>query len=122
MTDIPPVPSVAITSTTCPACGKPVPPEFSFCPNCGKQLKDKSLSTTILMQAWLYFMSVFLPPLGLWPGIKYFKSNDPKTQQIGMIVIVLTVLSTIITIWLSFKLVGVYTDAIYQATSGTGGF
>lgn len=36
-----------------------------------------------------------------WPGIKYFKSGDPKAQQIGLFAIILLVISAIITYWLA---------------------
>jgi len=34
-----------------------------------------------------------------WPGMKYFKSNDPQLKQIGEIAWTLLILSTIFTIW-----------------------
>jgi hypothetical protein len=124
MTDMPPVaiPPAPPTSTTCPHCGNEVPPDFSFCPKCGKQLKDAELSTTVFTQIWMYALSVFLPPLGLWPGIKYFRNSDPKAQQIGTIAIVLTVLSTIITIWLTFKFLNIYTSTLNESLNGLGGY
>jgi hypothetical protein len=45
-------------------------------------------------------MSILLPPLGLWPGIKYVFQKDEKTKLVGIIAIILTVLSSIITFWL----------------------
>jgi len=133
--DQPPVPPVAqagaseqpaqptphvLTSTICSYCGATVPINYTFCPNCGKQLTYKPPSTTLWSQIWIYGVSVLLPPLGMWPGIKYFKSSDPKAQKMGMIAIALTVLSTIVTLWLTFAFVQSYINDINSALSGTG--
>ncbi|MDO8582937.1 MAG: hypothetical protein Q7R51_00215 [bacterium] len=63
------------------------------------QSADKSLSTTFARQAFVYVLSFLLPPLGLWPGIKYLKQDSEKSRMIGFIAIVLTVISTALTIW-----------------------
>lgn len=36
-----------------------------------------------------------------WPGIKYARSDDPKTREIGFIAIALMAISTIIIVWLT---------------------
>lgn len=77
-------------------------------------MKDPPLSTSVFMLAWVFFLSVFVPPLGLWPGIKYFKHSDPKTKRIGLAAIVLTVLSSALTIYFTFKLANVYVETITQ--------
>jgi hypothetical protein len=121
--EIPQPPAQAIDpamSTVCANCGSIVPKYYSFCPKCGKPLSEHPLSTTLFHQIWIYTVSVLLPPLGLWPGIKYFRSNDPKAQKIGMIAIVLTVLSTIITLWLTWVFVQSYISQINDALNGTG--
>lgn len=104
----------------CPQCHQSIQPEWYFCPNCGKDLKAKPRSTTLLAQIGIYALSVFLPPLGLWPGIKYLREENPKGQQIGMIAIGLTVLSTIVTVWLMFSLVQSYVGTINQSLGGLG--
>ena len=76
----------------CPQCHLTVPPGSYFCPNCGKKLNDPPLKTDVLTQAWIYAFSLILPAIcyfamSYWPAIKYFKSDDPKAQQIGMIAI-----------------------------------
>ncbi len=83
----------------CPACRQPVNPDFYFCPNCGKKLRSKPLSTSIWTQAWIYFVSVLLPPLGLWPAVKYVRSDDKKARTIGIVAILLTVIGIIIAVW-----------------------
>ena len=114
------VPSIQ-TQAICPQCHQPVLPEAYFCPNCGKSLKEKELSTTKFTQAWIYGLSLFLPPLGFWPGIKYFRSSDPKAKQIGMIALILSVVSTIATIWATFALLNVYLSTFNDVLNGTGG-
>jgi hypothetical protein len=37
--------------------------------------------------------------LGLWPGFRYLFSKDPKAKVIGIIAIVLTIVSLVVTIW-----------------------
>jgi len=106
------------TPSICPACGQPTSTDAIFCPHCGKQLKDAPLSTTAFTQTWIYLLSVLLPPLGLWPGIKYMKHGDPKTRQIGWIAIVLTVLSGIITIWATFAFLNVYLSTLNESLNG----
>jgi hypothetical protein len=39
-----------------------------------------------------------------WPGVKYFKSNDPKAKEIGQIAWALLIFSTVVTIWLAIVL------------------
>ncbi len=91
----------------CPACHQPILPQYYFCPNCGAKIKQEPLSTTIRTQAWIYFLSIILPPfcfifIKWWPATKYLKSPDPKAKLIGQIAWALLVICTIITIWLVY--------------------
>ena len=117
---IPTGPTQSVPMSVCSYCGKQVPVDATFCPYCGKQLKEKTVSTTIFTQIALYALAVLLPPLGLWPGIKYFRNSDPKAQKIGMALIVLTIASTIITVWLTFAFLNSYMNELNQALNGTG--
>lgn len=101
----------------CPSCGAVVHEDDFFCPQCGAKLKEKPPSITILTQILVYLLSVFLPPLGLWPAYKYLKQPDQKSKNIGIIAIVLTVIGTALTIWLS---IGVL-NSINQTLSGVSG-
>ncbi|HVN26778.1 MAG TPA: zinc ribbon domain-containing protein [Candidatus Paceibacterota bacterium] len=114
----PEFPNLPDVSATCPSCGAVVPKLYTFCPNCGKALRAKQLSVTVFSQAWIYLVSVFLPPLGLWPGIKYFRSDDPAAKKIGMIAIGLTVLSTIVTVWASIAIVQYYVGQLNGILNG----
>ncbi|HUD09536.1 MAG TPA: zinc ribbon domain-containing protein [Patescibacteria group bacterium] len=85
--------------TICPFCHFPLSQTYYFCPNCGKKISEPPI--TILKQIGVYLLSIFLPPLGLWPGIRYLLSKNQKTKKVGAIAIFLTILSTIITLWIS---------------------
>lgn len=87
--------------TVCPSCKTEVSILDFFCPVCGKKLKEKPLSTSISKQIFIYLLSTLLPPLGLWPAIKYLRQGDNKSKKIGIIAIVLTIISIIITFWIS---------------------
>lgn len=89
----------------CPFCHFPIIETFFFCPNCGKKLKEVPPATTIAKQIGIYALSVFLPPLGLWPGIKYLMQPDQKAKTIGMVAIVLTLVSTLVTVWIALSMV-----------------
>lgn len=104
-------------SGVCPVCHQPVLPTYYFCPNCGAKLNMTPLSTTVATQVWIYAFSIILPMICFifvtrWPGIKYFKSNDPKAKLIGEIAWMLIILSTIITIWVAV----VWTQNYIQST------
>lgn len=92
------VPQAPITDKVCPFCHIALKDDYYFCPNCGKKLKDPPM--TAAKEIGIYLLSVLLPPLGLWPGIRYILSGNAKTRRVGWIAVGLTVLATIITIWL----------------------
>jgi hypothetical protein len=98
----------------CPFCSTLVDTTAFFCSVCGKNVKEKPLSTGILTQIGLYLVSVFLPPLFLGLTIKYLKSKDPKAKQVGMISLGLTVITLIVVIWLSISVAKNLTRTINQ--------
>ena len=91
--------------TTCVYCKGNISLSDYFCPNCGKKLKEKPLSTTFLKQLLIYFVSFFLPPLGIWPAIKYLRQSDEKSKKIGLAALFLTIISIVITSWLTISLI-----------------
>lgn len=98
---------VSIEPLVCSYCHQPVLSTYYFCPNCGNRLHTAPLSTSIETQAWIYAFSIILPMLCFifvtkWPGLKYYRSRDPKAKAIGINAIVLITLSTIVTIWLAY--------------------
>ncbi len=92
------------STVICPACRAVVPVDSFFCPNCGKPLREKPLQTTIWKQIGVYFVSLFLPPFGLWYVWKYLRSGDSKAREIGIVALVLTVISIAVTIWTAVAL------------------
>lgn len=94
----------------CPFCNSLVSDSFFFCPTCGKKLHEPPI--TLAKQLSVYAISLLLPPLGLWPGIKYVIQKDEKTKTVGMIAIILTVISTIFTIWLFMNTLSSITSGI----------
>ncbi len=99
------------TETICPACKSIISTTAYFCPNCGKQLKDKAPSATFAKQALIYFVSLFLPPFGLWYAWKYIKYGDYTSIKIGTIAIILTIISILATIWLTQGFI----NSVYQS-------
>ena len=102
--------------TICTICHQSILPEYYFCPNCGAKINTAPLSTTIQTQTWIYAFSIILPMICFifvtkWPGMKYFKSSDPKIKRIGQIAWGLLILSTIITIWLVY----IWTQQLIQS-------
>lgn len=86
----------------CESCKKAILPEYNFCPSCGLKLKDIPLTVTAAKQISIYMVSLLLPPLGLFPGIKYLAKGDSHSKHIGLIALFLTLLSTILSLWLFF--------------------
>ena len=126
---IPATPAGAPPVSVCPVCHFPMQPEFYFCPNCGKPVKEKPLSISVVTQAWIYALSIALPWLafiflGYWPGMKYMRAEDERAKQIGIIAAVLMAVSTVIMVWLLI----VWTQQLVQSAvnsvgdlSGLGG-
>jgi predicted amidophosphoribosyltransferase len=91
--------------TTCPQCHFQIQSTFYFCPNCGKNLKPAPLSTSIGRQIGIYAVSIFLPPLGIVPGMKYLLQKDSNAKLVGIIAILLTILSSGITVWYTIQFI-----------------
>ena len=95
--------------TLCPTCHQAVMQQYYFCPNCGTNLRPAPLSTSSGTQVWIYGLSIILPlvlfiGISKWPAMKYFRSSDPQEKMIGQIALILIVLSTLLTVWLTYKL------------------
>jgi hypothetical protein len=91
----------------CPVCHEPILSTYYFCPNCGTKVNEAPLSTSLGTQTWIYAQSIILPMvlflfITRWPGIKYFKSDNPKAKRIGQVAWALLILSTVFTIWLAY--------------------
>jgi len=100
--DVEPVPTAQpATQIPCPFCSTLVDRTAFFCSVCGKNVREKPLSTNTFTQIGLYAVSVLLPPFFLFWTIKYLKSKDPKAKQIGMISLGLMIFALVIAVWLS---------------------
>lgn len=110
------------TSSICPHCGVVVTPEEYFCPQCGKKLKDKVPSTSVLAQAGVYAVSILLPPLGLWPGVKYLRQNDEKSKRIGIAAIILTILSLAVAIYIIAGAINSFNSTLNSLTNTNLGY
>lgn len=100
----PTTPTSPTVSGICKTCHQPILPTYYFCPNCGTKVNTPPLSTSPLAQLGLYAFSIILPVICFlavtkWQGVKYVKSADEKTRQIGIIACALLTISTICTIW-----------------------
>lgn len=102
----------------CPVCHQTILEKYYFCPNCGNSLKEKPVAISALIQIGLYTLAVFLPPLGLWPGIKYVMKKSPQAKRVGIITIILTLVSTVLTIWVIFSLFNTYLSQLNGALYG----
>jgi len=85
--------------SNCPRCGLPLPPNVNFCPSCGKKIKEPPPSASIGSQINVYFVSLFIPPFGLWYAYKYFKHGGGTEKKIGYAAIILTAISIGLTAW-----------------------
>ena len=97
---------------TCPHCKQNIVNEDYFCPSCGKKLKDKPLSTSAWKQILVYLLSILLPPLGLWPAVKYLKQKDDKSRMIGFIAVFLTIISIILTVWFTWGFMNTFSQQL----------
>lgn len=60
----------------------------------------------------IYFVSFFLPPLGIWPAIKYLRQSDEKSKKIGLAALFLTIASIVITSWLTIHLINSFSGGL----------
>ena len=96
----------------CNVCHQPVSGKDFFCPNCGNNLKEKEMPISGIVQTGLYALAIFLPPMGLWPGIKYMMKKSKYAKRVGLITVILTLISSILNIWSIFVMFGTYMDQI----------
>ena len=89
----------------CPVCHTEVKPTDYFCVNCGNNLKPAPPSTSFLTQVGVYLESIFLPPYGIVLGIRYLRQGASKSKAVGITAIVLTVISLLILIKVTFDLI-----------------
>jgi hypothetical protein len=66
-------------------------------------LKDVPEKISTGKQVSIYALSVLAPPLGLWPGLKYIFQKDEKAKMVGAIALILTIISTALTFWITMQ-------------------
>lgn len=98
----------------CKVCKTVILPTYSFCPTCGIKLKEDELTVSVGKQIGVYLLSFFLPPLGLWPGIKYLTKGNEHSKHVGVIAIFLTILGIIISLWTFFGVIHSVNNALNQ--------
>jgi hypothetical protein len=91
----------------CHTCHQPLKIEYYFCPNCGAKTQETPLPTTPSEQIKLYIYSAVLPwigffTIGKWTGLKYLKSKDQKTKQIGIIACIIMAVSLILLCYVGY--------------------
>ncbi len=107
---------------TCQVCHQPLQPAFYFCPNCGKKIKETPPSMTLLTQLGIYALSLLAPPLGLWPAIKYLKQPDAKSKKVGVIAIVMTLFSLVVTFYFANQLAIKVNEEVMRQVQQIQGF
>lgn len=103
----------------CKNCKTLLYPIYNFCPTCGLKIKDPVITVSVAKQIGVYLLSFFLPPLGLWPGIKYLRQGSEKVKMVGIIAVVLTVLSVIISLWAFFGFFKTVTTTLTPSSDQT---
>ena len=101
----------AMSSEICLKCKKPVAPTDNFCPNCGTKIVRR---VSIWRQIWIYFVSVAFPPLGLIWTFRYFRSQYKQVKWVGIIATVLTIISLIVTTWLTLGFINSVNQQLTQ--------
>ena len=96
----------------CPICATQITPEWFFCPNCGKELREKPFSVSIGKQIGMYLVSFFLAPIGLHWAVRYLRYKDIKAKRLGLFIIVLTGMSVSITLFTFKKVADTYSKTL----------
>jgi hypothetical protein len=97
MQQISPLPDISpSTPKLCPYCHQVITVSDIFCPHCGKELIENMSKGK---QIWIYCISFLAPPLGLVYFFRYMKKDNLLLRRVGIIALVLTVLSVLLTIW-----------------------
>jgi hypothetical protein len=118
ITPVIPVPA----ATICPQCHIAVRPSDFFCFNCGKNLKPKLLPTGIGTEIMYYAGSILLPPLGYWWAAKYLRQPDAASKRIGVVSIVLTTVSLIVSTVLLVGYINKLNSTVGSQLNGLDGF
>jgi hypothetical protein len=83
------------------------------------QLKTKAPSTSIGTQIKVYALSALLPPFGLLYVWRYYKQSDPASQRIASIALVLTILMTAASVWITIDTLNAVNRMLNAALNGS---
>jgi hypothetical protein len=106
---------------TCPSCRAAVQTGGYFCHICGAALNEKPPSTAVGTQIKIYAVSALLPPFGLIYVWRYLKQPDGASRTIGWIALILTIVMTVATVWLTLAAIDSFRQLV-NATLGDGNF
>lgn len=98
----------------CRVCKTSILPTYNYCPICGLKLKETEIIVSVSKQISVYLVSLFLPPLGLWPGFKYLTKGNEQAKHVGLIAIFLTILGIIISLWTFFGIIHSVNNTLNQ--------
>lgn len=71
----------------------------NYCPNCGQNIKEMILSTSVRSQIWLYLTSIFLFPFGLGKTFRYIRLENSRAKIIGWVSLAITLTALLFGIW-----------------------
>lgn len=111
-----------IMEPKCPVCHTVVRPSDYYCFNCGKNLHEKPLSTSLTTELMYYAGSLLLPPMGIWWGFKYLRQDDPVSKRIGYMCMVITVVATILAVRWTMQIMTGVNAQVNQQLQGIQGF
>ena len=83
------------------------------------------MGTGLLDQLLLYAFSLILPWIAYlaitkWQGIKYLRSADPKSRQIGIIALGLLIASSVLAFWLTYVWVEGFLQSQLNSAANSG--
>jgi hypothetical protein len=82
-------------------------------------LKTKAPSTSIGAQIKVYAVSALLPPFGLVYVWRYYKQSDRASQRIAAIALVLTILMTAASVWITIDTLNAVNRMLNAAINGS---
>jgi hypothetical protein len=82
-------------------------------------LKTKASSTSIGAQIKVYAVSALLPPFGLVYVWRYYKQSDRVSQRIAAIALILTILMTAASVWITVDTLNAVNRMLNAALNGS---
>lgn len=105
---------------TCKYCSAQILDSYYFCPNCGKKIKEPPFKFSLSRAIFIFLVSIFLPPFGLFPAIKYFVAPDIKAKLVGAVGTVLNIVVLTLATYYLINTINKTMDQVSQLTSPQG--